>query len=55
MMRRADAEPFEEPVDCLACGRTHELQESYFCFAGCAEAQGLCRQCARRHRDECPA
>jgi hypothetical protein len=41
-------EDFEEPVTCSWCGRTHELQESFFCTK-CTKARGVCRSCRAEH------
>lgn len=40
--RDAD-DPWDEPVDCRACGRIHELQSSYFCPS--CKAGGYCARC----------
>lgn len=45
-------EPWEEPVTCSECGKTHELQDSYFCpVVGCYEGKGLCHRCKLAHQE----
>ncbi len=44
---------FEEPVTCAWCGKTHELQQSFFCRR-CSQAQGVCPSCWAEHNEDHP-
>lgn len=46
-------EPWDEPVSCVDCERTHELQESFFCQR--CKGGGYCRLCWRSHPEKCSA